>query len=191
MRESHAGEIIAWIQERKRQESQEKNDIREGIAQIDDEDILFARRTIKGFSMIVPKDYVLLTETEKQQRYTQEAMPDIAFGEETGELFLTLTKLENIDCAVEKKKWVTEIQQECPKAKFYDEDIAETEEGSQIPYVFVALEGIGSKSLLGLFFLSVGAEVWQGIMQCPMEQRRDWRNVWKQMLCSVLEEETP
>lgn len=193
--ESHAEEIVKIINEKRKKQMLEKNDINKGYAEIFYDTVAFERKNLCNgeFSMMLPVFFDIMKEEHIALKYCVENRPEFIYTNEEFTINMTFSFLYQKETTTDILEMQKEIEKEIKKINtdivLIEKEILQTEQGINIVHFLFPLD-IKNTTLLQEFFLFCVNEKWVvGTFHCPYTQKRDWIGIIKQMLLSIHLEE--
>lgn len=188
--ESHAEEIIKIIHQQKKRKQLQNNDINKGYAEIFYNTVIFERTELchKKFSMLTPA-FLTSLENDTELEYSTQNKPEFIYVNETMDINMTFSLVENeqlqTDIFKMQKQMQQNIKQMYPNIMLTEQDILNTKDDVSIAYFCFPLK-IEEETLMEVVFLFLVENQWVvGTFHCPDTQKRDWKDIVKQMLLSI------
>ena len=189
--ESHAENIIKMINQQKKLQQLQQNDINKGYAEIFYDTIKFERKKLcyENFSMMIPTFFEIMSDEDMAVIYKRRDAPEFVYTNEDTDInmtfsFLSREELEGDITAVHRQMY-EEIRSQHPNVKFLNNDILQTEQ-----YLFIVHFSfpiiVKEDKILQVVFIFLIKDVWVfGTFHCPYTLKRDWIDIMKQMLLSI------
>ena len=189
--ESHAENIIKMINQQKKLQQLQQNDINKGYAEIFYDTIKFERKKLcyENFSMIIPTNFKIMPKEVIAYKYQEHNSPEFVYTNENTDInmtfsFLNREELEG-DITEVHKQMYQEICNQYHDVEYLSNDILQTEQCLSIAH-FSYPVAIKEDTILQVVFLFLLNDVWVfGTFHCPYTQKRDWNDIMKQMLLSI------
>ncbi len=189
--ESHAEDIIKIINNDKKRQELQKNDITKGYAEVFYDNVTFERKILCNgeFSMIMPTAFDVIKSEYIALKWDTENSPEFIYTNETLDINMTFSFCsdEHIETDISKiqKSMEKNIKEINENITFIENDILETKEGLLISHFSFPLYIQKQKILEVLFLFFVNHKCTVATFHCPYSQKRDWLNITKQMILSI------
>ncbi|MEY8320678.1 hypothetical protein AAK894_06275 [Lachnospiraceae bacterium 46-61] len=189
--ESHAEEIIKIINQQKKLQLLQQNDINKGYAEIFYDTVKFERKKLcyENFSMMVPVFFKIMPKEVMAYKYQSHNSPEFVYTNENTDINMTFSfvNIEELgdDITEVHKQMNEEIGNQYNSVDYLSNDILQTEQCLSIAH-FSYPVAIKEEMILQIVFLFLIKDTWVfGTFHCPYTQKRDWNDIVKQMLLSI------
>lgn len=189
--DSHAEDIVKIINNEKKKQELEKNDIHKGYAEIFYDTVLFERRTLCNgeFSIIMPAFFDVMKQEFVALKWNIENSPEFIYTNETFDINITVSFCSDEELGRDILKIQKEVEKSIKRIQedivLIENDILETKEGLMIVHFSFPLY-IEQQEILEELFLFLINHKWAVVtFHCPYAQKRDWLTIVKQMILSI------
>ena len=138
--------------------------------------------------MLTPA-FLTSLENDTELEYSTQNKPEFIYVNETMDINMTFSLVENeqlqTDIFKMQKQMQQDIKQMYPNIMLTEQDILNTKDDVSIAYFCFPLK-IEEETLMEVVFLFLVENQWVvGTFHCPDTQKRDWKDIVKQMLLSI------